>query len=244
MAGVLQRFERRLEGVVTNLFAWAFKSAVQPVEITSALQHDMDNNAQILSRSRVLVPNDFTVALARADYDRLSPYGSTLSAELTQLVHEHINDQGYTPAGHITIDLVLDETLRTGRFHVRSRTNASVTPAAGQSMTDTAVRKADVILEVNGVQHPLPPPGVVIGRGSEADLRIDDPGISRKHARIAVTEQNGIHISVEDLGSTNGVIVDGRRLAQSALGNGSRLQLGNTHLLLRMTSHEPQPDGE
>src|SRR5699024_3793490 len=143
MAGVLQRFERRLEGVVTNAFAWAFKSAVQPVEIASALQHDMDNNAQILSRSRVLVHNDFRIELAPADHERLSPYGGTLSGELTKLVDEHIHEQGYTPAGHINIELVLNDALRTGRFHVSSRTNASVTPVEGQRMTDTAVRKAD-----------------------------------------------------------------------------------------------------
>src|SRR5699024_1849422 len=104
------------------------------------------------------------------------------SGELTKLVDEHIHEQGYTPAGHINIELVLNDALRTGRFHVSSRTNASVTPVEGQRMTDTAVRKADVVIEVNGMRHPLPPPGVVIGRGSGADLRIDDPGISRKHA--------------------------------------------------------------
>jgi|SRR5690625_753908 len=244
MAGVLQRFERRLEGVVTNAFAWAFRSAVQPVEIASALQHEMDGNAQILSRTRVLVPNDFTVELSQADYARLSPYGGTLSGELTQLVDEHIREQGYTPAGHINIGLVLNEELRTGRFHVSSSTNASVTPVSGQRMTETAVSKADVVLEVNGMRHPLPPPGVTIGRGSDADLRIDDPGISRKHARITVDAHKTSNVSVKDLGSTNGVILDGRRVGQAPLVDGSRLQLGNTLIVLHVTSQNIAQDEE
>src|SRR5699024_12801579 len=128
-----------LEGVVTNAFARAFSSAVQPVEIASALQQEMVGNAQSLTRTRVLVPSDFTVELSQADYARLSPYGGTLSGELTQLVDEHIREQGYTPAGHVNIGLVLNEELRAGRCHVSSRTNAPVTRVAGQRTTATAV---------------------------------------------------------------------------------------------------------
>lgn len=239
MTGVLQRFERRLEGAVTNAFAWLFRSAVQPVEIVSAIAQQMDNNAQILSRSRVLVHNEFTAELSPADYERLSSYGDTLIAELVQRTDDHVSEQGYTPAGHIAIELSLNETLRTGRVHVTSRTNAAVTPVQGQRLTDTAVRKADAVLDVNGLQHPLPPPGVVIGRGAEADLRVDDPGISRTHARITV---DGNDVSVEDLDSTNGVILDGRRISGAQLQDGSRLQLGNTQIVLYM-SHHGQGEG-
>ena len=57
MAGVIQRFEQRLEGVVTGAFARAFRSAVQPVEIAAALQREVDNSAQALSRDRMLAAN-------------------------------------------------------------------------------------------------------------------------------------------------------------------------------------------
>ncbi|MGH3424969.1 MAG: DUF3662 domain-containing protein, partial [Nocardioidaceae bacterium] len=86
--GVLQRFEQRLENAVTGAFARAFRSAVQPVEIAAALQRDIDNSAQVLSRERMLVPNHFMVELSPGDFERLSPYGSTLSAELAGLVQE------------------------------------------------------------------------------------------------------------------------------------------------------------
>ncbi len=69
----LQKFEQRLEQLVSGAFARAFRSAVQPVEISAALQRECDNNAQILSRQRRMVPNDFHVELSPADMDRLAP---------------------------------------------------------------------------------------------------------------------------------------------------------------------------
>lgn len=131
MAGVLQRFEQRLEGVVTSAFARAFRSAVQPVEIAAALQREIDNSAQILSRDRRLVPNDFTVELSPEDHARLVPFGETLTGELSTLVREHVHEQRYTLAGGLAIEFVEAPELGTGRFRVRSRTNASVRPTAG-----------------------------------------------------------------------------------------------------------------
>lgn len=236
MAGVLQRFEQRLEGAVTGAFARAFRSAVQPVEIAAAIQREIDNSAHILSRQRMLVPNDFTVELSSTDYERLAPFGETLTTELATLVQEHVTEQRYTLSGPLAIELSETPELGTGRFRVRSHTNASVTPVAGQSVTDTAVRSADVVLEVNGLRHPLSAPGVVIGRGTNADLRIDDPGISRRHAEIKLHQSGGnTTVTITDLGSTNGVVLNGHKVATGSVGDGSQIQLGNTTLVVRIT---------
>ncbi|NRQ49062.1 FhaA domain-containing protein [Aeromicrobium stalagmiti] len=234
MAGVLQRFEQRLEGAVTGAFARAFRSAVQPVEIAAALQREVDNSAHILSRERMLVPNDFTVELSPPDFDRLNPFSSTLSDELATLVKEHVVEQRYTMAGPLEISFKKTGELSTGRFRVRSRTNAAVTPVAGQRMTETAVRSSNVILEVNGMRHPLDAPGVVIGRGNEADLKIDDPGISRRHAQIKI-HQSGAEttVTVVDLDSTNGVVLNGHKVATGVVSNGSEIRLGNTVIVIR-----------
>ena len=82
--GGLQRFEQRLEQMISGVFARAFRSAVQPVEIAAALQRECDNNAQILSRDRRLVPNDFHVELSQTDLDRLAPYDTAMADELTE----------------------------------------------------------------------------------------------------------------------------------------------------------------
>lgn len=236
MAGVLQRFEQRLEGAVTGAFARAFRSAVQPVEIAAALQREVDNSAQILSRERTLVPNDFTVELSPPDFERLNPFSSTLSDELSTLVKEHVAEQRYTMTGALTISFKQSGELSTGRFRVRSRTSATVTPVAGQRMTETAVRASNVVLEVNGMKHPIDPPGVVIGRGNEADLKIDDPGISRRHAQIKI-HQSGAEttVSITDLDSTNGVVLNGHRVATAVVADGSEIRLGNTVIVIRMS---------
>jgi hypothetical protein len=236
MAGVLQRFEQRLEGAVTGAFARAFRSAVQPVEIAAALQREVDNSAHILSRDRMLVPNDFTVELSPSDFERLNPFSTTLADELETLVKEHVAEQRYTMPGQFEISFTMVNDLSTGRFRVRSKTTAAVTPVAGQRMTDTAVRSADVILEVNGMRHPLSPPGVVIGRGNEADLKIDDPGISRRHAQIKI-HQSGAEttVTIVDLDSTNGVVLNGHRVATAVVADGSEIRLGNTVIIIRMT---------
>jgi hypothetical protein len=236
MAGVLQRFEQRLEGAVTGAFARAFRSAVQPVEIAAALQREVDNSAHILSRERMLVPNDFTVELAPSDFERLNPFATTLADELETLVKEHVVEQRYTMAGQFEIAFKMVNDLSTGRFRVRSKTTAAVTPVSGQRMTETAVRSATVILEVNGMKHPLSPPGVVIGRGNEAELKIDDPGISRRHAQIKI-HQSGTEttVTIVDLDSTNGVVLNGHRVSTAVVADGSEIRLGNTVIIIRMT---------
>ena len=69
--GGLRRFEDRLEQMISGVFARTFRSAVQPVEISSALNREIDNSAQILSRDRRLVPNNFHVELSSTDLERL-----------------------------------------------------------------------------------------------------------------------------------------------------------------------------
>ena len=78
--------------------------------------------------------------------------------------------------------------------------------------------------------------GLVVGRGTEADIRINDPGVSRKHAEFEVSGSpaGGLTISVRDLGSTNGLLVDGHRMSATQLGDGSQVRIGSTTLTVRV----------
>jgi hypothetical protein len=241
--GLLQRFENRLESMVSGAFAKAFRSAVQPVEVAAALQREVDNSAQILSRNRRLVPNQFHVELSAQDHERLSPYSSTLAQELTDMLREHAQEQSYVFTGPISISFDEKDDLSTGRFRVRSAALAKVTP--DRAVTDTAVRRANVILEVNGMKHPLDPPGLVVGRGTDADLRINDPGVSRRHVefRVHANETLGTSVSVVDLGSTNGMLVNGSRVQQATLSDGSTVKIGNTTMTVRFLPREPGGSG-
>ena len=233
----LQRFENKLEQMISGVFARTFRSAVQPVEIAAALNREVDNSAQILSRDRRLVPNNFVVELSEADHDRLEGLGPQLPRELTEMLREHAAQQSYVFTGPVHIDLEASDDLTTGRFRVRSKSVSRSSVAAGDP-TDTQIRRATATLEVNGERLPLAPPGIVIGRGNDADLRIDDPGVSRKHIEIRVEEAQDLggapRITVLDLGSTNGVLVNGKRVERAALADGATIKIGNTTMSLHL----------
>jgi hypothetical protein len=236
--GGLQRFEQRLENLISGAFARAFRSAVQPVEIAAALQRECDNNAQILSRERRMVPNDFHVELSQVDLDRLSPYDSALADELTHQVQDHADAQGYVFPGPIAIEFEKADDLTTGRFRIRSQAQARVQSNA----THTQVRRARAVLEINRTRHPLQPPGLVVGRGTEADVRINDPGVSRRHVEFDVRSQaaggtggkDDIRIEVRDLGSTNGMLIDGHKVTKAGVRDGSQVRIGNTTMTVRI----------
>ncbi len=233
--GFFSELESRLEQAVSGAFAKVFRSAVQPVEVAAALQREIDKNAQILSRNRRLVPNQFSVELSSQDYERLAPYSSTLAQELTDMLHEHADQQAYVFTGPVGIEFDERPELGTGRFRVHSAALSEVTPVSDQAVTDTAVRRAQVILEVNGMKHPLGPPGIVIGRGTEADLRINDPGVSRRHVEIRVGP-GGSGVSVADLGSTNGMLVNGNRVPHADLEDGATIKIGTTTMTVRLVA--------
>ncbi len=230
--GLFDRFENKIEGAVNGVFARAFKGDVQPVEIAARLQRELDAKAKLLSRDKRLAPNEFTVQLSQHDYDQLVPYSKTLTAEIVPELREHAAERRYVFNGPISIAYELGSNLPTGRFTVSSAAVAGIEQADGPAST-TMIRRSTLVLEVNGVRHPLTPPGLLIGRGSEADLRINDPGVSRRHAQITVVGSgDDIAITIEDLGSTNGIIVNGAKVKQAELDDGARIEIGSTRMLV------------
>lgn len=245
--GIFGRFEKKVEGAVNGAFARAFKGDVQPVEIAARLQRELDAEAKLMSRDKRLVPNEFVVGLSPHDHDKLAPYAGTLVTELAAELKHHASEMGYVFNGPIRIHFALTPTLPTGRFTVESEAVAGVeergvTARPGQSATPrrpgrapspATVSRQQLVLEVNGTRHALQPPGLVIGRGTEADLRINDPGISRRHAEIRVEgEGPTLRLRIVDLGSTNGIIVNGHKVREAALQEGSRIEIGTTRMLV------------
>jgi DNA-binding CsgD family transcriptional regulator len=69
---------------------------------------------------------------------------------------------------------------------------------------------------------------ITLGRGPESGLQVDDPQVSRRHAILHVAQDE---LSVEDLGSTNGIFVNGVRVEGTRLlGHGDVLSLGKAEL--------------
>lgn len=84
-------------------------------------------------------------------------------------------------------------------------------------------------IEINGTRHQISRPTLVLGRSTDADVRIDDPGVSRRHCEIRV----GTPPTVQDLGSTNGIVVDGQHTTRATLRDGSRIVVGSTTIVYR-----------
>ncbi len=100
-------------------------------------------------------------------------------------------------------------------------------PAAGPGpMPSTQVRRW---IEINGTRHQISRPTLVLGRSTDADVRIDDPGVSRRHCEI----RTGTPPTIQDLGSTNGIVVDGQHTTRATLRDGSRIVVGSTTIVYR-----------
>jgi hypothetical protein len=225
--GILDSFERGLERVVNGAFAKTFKSGLQPLEVTSALRRELDTKAAVVSRDRILVPNDFTVRLSPEDYARMTGLGPALIDEFTQLVQQHAVAQRYSFAGGISITLQRDDALGTGTLRI-----------------DSANAKGEVswnpVLDIGGKRFPLHKGRAVIGRGSDADVTIDDTGASRHHAQIL---WDGTRGELHDLGSTNGTSLNGQRITKAPLPPDSVIEIGRTRIVFRVLAQSAPADG-
>ncbi|WP_291045327.1 DUF3662 and FHA domain-containing protein [Herbiconiux sp.] len=216
--GILDNFEKGLERAVNGAFAKTFRSGLQPVEISAALKRELDTKAAVVSRDRILVPNSFRVLLASADHQRMTTIGPTLIDDLTQIVQQHAAQQGFQFAGGISIDLVENPSLTTGVMQIESanvQQNVSWMP----------------VVDIAGTRHPLTRSRTIIGRGSDADITVDDTGTSRKHVEIL---WDGTRAEARDLGSTNGSQLNGQSFSRAALEPDSVIQIGRTSIVFRI----------
>ncbi len=216
--GLLDSFERGLERAVGGAFAKTFKSGVQPLEISAALRRELDTKAAVVSRDRILVPNELHVALSPADHARMEALGESLIDELTQLLQQHATAQRYVFPGGIRITFSADAALAEG-----------VVVVSSQSVKGEVVWSP--VLDIDGVRHPLTRSRTVIGRGSDADITLDDTGTSRKHLEIL---WDGERAQVTDLGSTNGTRLNGEPVTRAVLPPDSVIELGRTRILFRV----------
>jgi hypothetical protein len=93
--GILDRFEQRVDRLVNGLFARAFETEVEPVEVASALTSELDDRAVIIGAGRTVVPNFFVVELSTPDFERLNSIGHLLTDEFASVIREHVTEQRY-----------------------------------------------------------------------------------------------------------------------------------------------------
>jgi hypothetical protein len=222
--GFMDSVERGLERAVNGAFARTFRSGVQPVEIAAGLKRELDIQSVIVDRDRVLTANQFNVRLSQEDADRLERHGTTLTNELESIIASYANDQGYQLLGPPSVSFSADDTMTRGVVQIdAAKPNDNVTwqPA----------------IEINGKRIPLKHGRTVIGRGSDADVRVNDNGASRQHLEILWDGKRGV---ARDLGSTNGSKVNGQRFRELKLEPDTTFTIGKSTLRFRLV---PAPSG-
>jgi FHA domain-containing protein len=249
--GILRDFERRLEGVVEGLFARAFRSGVQPVELGKRLVREVEDGRTV-GVNRVYVPNVYAYELSPGDRERFADYEVALAQELAALAVDTARERDWAMLGPARIEFETADDLEVGRFRLGSRVEAdeqerdyaAAGPVArpvgphtamlpGQRPRPKPGAPASLIL-VQGGQPirtwPLGSAEISIGRAEQSDIPLSDPGVSRNHARVV---REGDDFIVEDLRSTNGTEVNGQPIRRRRLANGDMLKLASSTLQFR-----------
>lgn len=222
--GFLDKFEKGVENVANRAMS-RLSDDVEPIEIASKLRETMDKRAASFARDRSVVPNVFRIHLAPSDVERLRSWGEEeMVTQMEDVATTHAGEQGYSFVGPVEVSFVEDEALTAPSIEIESSTRrGAAAPAAAATASPT-----HPILDIDGQRYLLTGPVTVIGRGSEADIIVDDSGVSRRHLEIRLTQGHAI---ATDLGSTNGTFVEGHRVDAATLLDGNTLTIGRTRIM-------------
>ncbi|MBM2822260.1 MAG: hypothetical protein HW413_1006 [Thermoleophilia bacterium] len=250
---VLRSIESKIEGLFEGVFGRAFRTSVQPIELARKLVKEMDDHRNV-SVSRVYVPNEYTIYLSPNDRKQFAGYEGSLVGELQEYLAEHARRERFALLGAPVVLVTTDDDLAVGEFGIATRLvadeasdepppppelpveqpaqtmiyRAPTPPVVDAPPPEPEPEREVVSLTVAGRQHVVSDPCVVLGRSRDAGVRISDVNISRKHAEI---RQEGSTFWVVDLGSTNGTLVNGKRVDRQRLRDGDRITLGATEIV-------------
>jgi hypothetical protein len=252
---VLRNLESKLGGLVEGAFSRAFKSSVEPVELARKLAKEMEES-KMASVSRTYVPNHYRVFLSPQDREQFASYEPALRKELSDYLLEHARAESLALTSRPLVEFMTDERLQLGEFGIQAQLlsppeeeqPAAAAPDAAPSQgdfghtmvysPDRAARVLDAdraarrparraILSGEGRRTVLDADPFTIGRSRDCDLLVDDANVSRRHAEL---RSDGESWRIVDLGSTNGIKVNRRRVDEAVLRSGDRITLGVTDL--------------
>jgi hypothetical protein len=231
------------------VFSRAFSSEVQPVELARKLAKEMDAH-KTASVQRVYVPNEYTIFLSKQDRSKLEGYERSLEQELSGYLLEHARRRSYDLLTRPAVEFQTDERLRLGEFGIQPRMvkapvregEAPRQGEEGHTMVYSAVRERDrqrpkepeqdvralvstrAVISMDDRRYVFDGPRATIGRSKSAECVLADPNVSRRHADTGEWQ-------IVDLGSTNGIKVNGRRVTSTRLSPGDQVTVGTTTFL-------------
>jgi hypothetical protein len=250
---VLRALEHKIEALFEGIFGRAFRTNVQPVELARKLAKEMDDHRTV-SVSRVYVPNEYTVYLSPPDRGQFEAYEENLRGELQEYLSEHARRESYALLSSPRVLLETDADLDVGEFGIATRMvqpdrrrgqedepAGEVEPGATMiykpkaspptqavSPQELGLVQELVTLTVDGTRHEVKQRRVVLGRSKDCDIQLSDTNVSRRHAEL---RQEGASYWMVDLGSTNGMEVNGKRVKRAKLRDGDTVTLGSTDVV-------------
>ena len=256
MAGPLSTLERVLAAVIEGATERVFTRRVQPLHIAQRLERAMEEGT-LVGTQGTLAPNYFAVQLDPATHQRFAGAVDGLQADLERHLAAAAARRRLRFLDPVLVDLHPDPALGRNRFRVRAsftRGEGEASPHAPapppawvnaeQTMTMPALHTEPprpvsqpglARLEVRAVagavhEVALEAPACTIGRADDNDVVLDEVAVSRYHATV---RREGERYLVQDTGSANGVLVNGRRVKSAPLRDGDRLLIGTTELVFR-----------
>jgi Protein of unknown function (DUF3662)/Inner membrane component of T3SS, cytoplasmic domain len=249
---VLRSIERKIEALFEGVFGRAFRTNVQPVELARKLAKEMDDHRTV-SVSRVYVPNEYTVFLSPPDREQFETYEDNLRSELQEYLSEHARREDYALLSPPRVLMETDADLDVGEFGIATRMvqpdrrpddgdapadleagatmiykpKATAEPTQAVSPEELGVEPELVTLSWNGDTYDVKQRRVVIGRSRDCDIQLADANVSRRHGEL---RQEGASYWIVDLGSTNGLEVNGKRVKRAKLRSGDTITMGSTEL--------------
>ncbi len=249
---VLRNLEAKLTDLVEGTFGRVFRSEVRPVELARKLAREMDEHKTV-SVSRTYVPNEYIVWLSPQDRERLEGVEQSLIEELSAYLLEHARTERLALPSRPQIEFRTDDRLTLGEFGIQARLvrpsedpdvaepeqadhgNTMIYSTAGRLREAVealqGVRPTKALLLAEGRRHVIPPGGALVGRSRECDVVVSDPNVSRRHIELRRSERGWAAV---DLGSTNGMKVNGRRVGHAELDPGDRITIGVTDLTFEL----------
>lgn len=209
----MRGFERRLERMVEGTFSRLFRSGVRPVELGRRLAREMDARRSVGVGGERVAPNHFVIELSPVDAEQLNEVSESLRRELADAAREHARDEGYSFLGPVGIELGVVDRLKTGNFRI------SGTLREG----DGGAAPGSLVLP-DGQRIVLGEAIFSIGRLDDCTLVLEDSNVSRRHAEI---RPFGTGFKLVDLGSTNGSMINGERVAERQLRDGDVVEFGS-----------------
>ena len=251
---VLRSLETKIADLVEGAFGRAFRSEITPVELARRLVREMDRHRRG-SPSSTPVPNEYVISLSPGDRRHFAAVEASLIDELAAHLLEHARAERLALPSRPQIELRTDPRLSLGACTIEARVNNAPAPAVARRQgvpppapppagrqgvpppppppAQTTPVGGELLsrawLEAEGQRIPIGASGVVIGRSAEVDVVIPAQEVSRRHAQI-VPDANGW--TLLDLGSTNGIRVNGRQVGvPTRLTDGDVIGIGPVELV-------------